>query len=53
MYRHLNEDRTYLLALIVVGKILVPQRNQILRKTVITYVETERAASLATFLAKN
>ena len=53
MYRHLNEDRTYLLALIVVGKILVPQRNQNLRKRVITYLQTERAASLATFLAKN
>ena len=53
MYRHLNEDRTYLLALIVVGKILVPQRNQNLRKTVITYVQMEWAASLATFLAKN
>jgi hypothetical protein len=43
----------YLLALIVVGKISVPQRNQNIRKTVITYVQMERAASLATFLAKN
>ena len=52
MYRHLNEDRTCLLALKVVGKILVPQRNQNLRKTVINYVQAEKAAFLVTFLAK-
>jgi hypothetical protein len=53
MYRHLNEDRTYLLALIVIGKILVPQKNQNIRKTVITYVQMERIDSLVTFLANN